>query len=253
MLRSTRLWSGGARRLGRCPNGSRWCSRRKGVRRVRRRTGTGQSGTDRRICRDSNSRPQLSRGRLLYSQYRMQSQYRFAPARGAQSRGTNEASVLAECRGGGSRRKTCRGNGGRVGGACGQGIDGEGPKPSAPGSPHLAVESQRGRRVLSCEGPASTMGLLAWDCEACGRHGASGTRAGAAAAGRGTPSRSDDVRLRRAVALSNPTRVRRLDLATLDLAPLSVWWRCWCPSREQFGASLEACNVPSFAADQRRK
>ena len=224
MLRSTRLWSGGARRLGRCPHGSRWCSRRKGVRRVRRRTSTGHSGTDCRICRDSNSRPQLSRGRLLYSQYRMQSQYRFAPARGAQSRGTNEASVLAECRGGGSRRKTCRGNGGRVGGACGQGIDGEGPKPSAPGSPHLAVESQRGRRVLSCEGPASTMGLLAWDCEACGRHGASGTRAGAAA-GAGA-----HLHARLFATSGGPLKKRRrLDLVRrLDLARLSVC-RIWCP------------------------
>ena len=32
----------------------------------------------------------------MYSQHRLQSQYRFAPARGAQSRGTNEASFLSE-------------------------------------------------------------------------------------------------------------------------------------------------------------
>ena len=46
---------------------------------------------------------------------------------------------------------------------------------------YFAVESQRGA-VLSCEGPASTMGLLAWDCEACGHHSASDREARAGAA-----------------------------------------------------------------------
>ena len=145
---------------------------------MRRRTGTGQCSTDRRICRGSRwSLLLLQRRRawLLYSQHRLQSQYRFAPARGAQSRGTNEASVLV----GSPAAAKC----GRVGGACGQGIDGEGPAAQAL-CPWLSAFGRRkptGRRVLSCEGPASTMGPLAWDCEACGRHSASGTRAGAAA------------------------------------------------------------------------
>ena len=145
-------------------------------------------------------------------------QYRFAPARGAQSRGTNEASVLV----GSPAAAKC----GRVGGACGQGIDGEGPAAQAL-CPWLSAFGRRkptGRRVLSCEGPASTMGPLAWDCEACGRHSASGTRAGAAA-GAGAPS---CALLRRAAAHSKTNKTRRLDLVRrLDLARLSVC-SLWC-------------------------
>ena len=148
-------------------------------------------------------------------------QYRFAPARGAQSRGTNEASVLV----GSPAAAKC----GRVGGACGQGIDGEGPAAQAL-CPWLSAFGRRkptGRRVLSCEGPASTMGPLAWDCEACGRHSASGTRAGAAA-GAGAHLHRAVRLLRRAAAHSKTNKTRRLDLVRrLDLARLSVC-SLWC-------------------------
>ena len=199
---------------------------------MRRRTGTGQCSTDRRICRGSRwSLLLLQRRRawLLYSQHRLQSQYRFAPARGAQSRGTNEASFLSEWgdRVGRPAAAKC----GRVGGACGQGIDGEGPAAQAL-CPWLSAFGRRkptGRRVLSCEGPASTMGPLAWDCEACGRHSASGTRAGAAAGAGAHLHRAVRLLRRAAAAHSKTNKTRRLDLVRrLDLARLSVC-SLWCP------------------------
>ena len=129
MLRSTRLWSCGAGRLGRCPNGSRWCSRRKGVRRVRRRTGTGQCGTDCRICRGSSCY-RLGRGWLLCT---ASIDCRASIDLHQQEEHSREGRTKHHSypRVGRSRRKACRGKGGRVGGACGQGIDGEGPAAQA--------------------------------------------------------------------------------------------------------------------------
>lgn len=129
MLRSTRLWSCGAGRLGRCPNGSRWCSRRKGVRRVRRRTGTGQCAAliaafvGVAAVTGSAGVGCCVQPASIAEPVSICTSKRSTVAR-------DERSIIL-IRVGRSRRKACRGKGGRVGGACGQGIDGEGPAAQA--------------------------------------------------------------------------------------------------------------------------
>ena len=136
-----------------------------------------------------------------------------APKRGVPHEARRWNAFLSECRGGDRARKACRGKGGRVGGACGQGIGGEGPatQASAP-SPCAcrALERQRAA-VLICEGPASTMGRARVGLRgvraprrvgsqgACGRRGRPGHT--------GTEARRFFFCLRRALG-------RRLDLAT---------------------------------------